>query len=84
MRDPYLLSASHQNDMSLTNVILLLGFYSKETAEIHSNLNCSTQQLKRHTIHISHAVFLQYYVGTCKNNTNPKIILDYKSGCKIC
>jgi hypothetical protein len=27
---------------------------------------------------MSHAVFLQYYIGTCKNNTSPKITLVLK------
>jgi hypothetical protein len=36
---------------------------------------------------MSHAVFLQYYVGTCKNNTSPKITsaftLDAKDVSKL-
>jgi hypothetical protein len=58
-----------------------LGFDHKQTTETHSYLNISLQQWQKTHNHMSHSVFLQYYVGTSKNNTSPKITLAYNSGC---
>jgi hypothetical protein len=44
-----------------------------------SDLNRSSQKLKKTHSHMSHVRFFQYYVGIYKNNTNPKITLAYKS-----
>lgn len=53
-------------------------FYATET---NRDLHRSSQRWKIDN-HTSHVVFLQYCVGTCKNNTSPKITFAYNSGCE--
>jgi hypothetical protein len=53
-------------------------FYATET---NRDLHRSSQRWKIDN-HTSHVAFLQYCVGTCKNNTSPKITFAYNSGCE--
>jgi hypothetical protein len=73
---------------SWVHVILVLGTGlgsdHKGTTETHIYLNRSPQERKKAHNVMSHAMFLQYYVGTCINNTSPKITLACNSRCKRC
>jgi hypothetical protein len=72
---------SSKRHESWTHVTFLpgfgLSFDHKKTTEIHNDLSRSPQQWRKTHNHVSHAMCLEYYVGTCKNNTNLKIILAY-------
>jgi hypothetical protein len=72
------------NDMS-HGLILITEWnqapHHKETTETHSDLNRSPKQWKKTHNHLSHPLFLQFHVGTCKNNMSPKILGWTESSC---
>jgi hypothetical protein len=86
---PFVSFVSRQNDMGpglmLFNGRFDIKFDRKETNETHSDLNVSPQQWRKiyNHNHMSHAMFLQYYVGTRKTNTSPKITSACNARCKI-
>jgi hypothetical protein len=54
----------------------------KEAIETHSDISRSHQQWLKTSHQVNHAVFLQYYMHNCKNETYPNIALGCKSRSK--
>jgi hypothetical protein len=75
----YIICFPAKRHESWTHVIFILGFSfgfdHKETTESQATQTGHPSSDKRHIT----TWVIQYYVGTCKNNTSPKITLAYNS-----